>query len=811
MNKFICIHGHFYQPPRENPWLEEIELQDSAFPYANWNKRITDECYAPNVASRILGSEGKITDIVNNYSKISFNFGPTLLSWMEREEPDIYLAILKADKSSQHFFNGHGGAIAQAYNHMIMPLANARDKQTQVIWGIRDFEYRFKREPEGMWLPETAVDMETLEILAQYGIRFTILAPYQAKAFRKIDEKDWTVVKDAGGVVDCQQPYICRLPSGRSIVIFFYDGPISHDIAFSGLLGNGEAFAGRLFNAAAASDERPRLVNVATDGETYGHHHRFGNMALSYCLHYIEQKQAAVITVFGEYLEKHPPEHEVEIVEQSSWSCSHGVERWRSNCGCCIGGHAGWDQKWRKPLRKSLDWLRDQLVVVYEQAMAEYSDDPWSMRNNYISVILDRSGKTVDRFLKTNCKRPLSESEVVRVLKLLEMQRNGMLMYTSCGWFFDELSGIETVQIMQYAARAIQLAKDISGVDLEKDFLIRLEEAPSNVREYQNGRVIYEQQVKPSVTSLLDVGAHFAISCLFDQYPQAAEIYCYHIELRNHKFYEFGKQKFSVGQLMVKSNVTFEEVAMDFAALHFGDYNVSGGVRLAGEDREFSEMTDALKKCFEENNITDVIQLMNEFFGRNRYNLWDLFKNEQGKVLEQIFDQTLQSIENNFRAVYEHYYPLMQVRPDFRIPLPKALAMSVEFILNRDLVNELQQEHIDFERLERIAQEIKRWSFTRDKDALNFAASTRLNQFMARLTQHSRDVGLLSVICEFLRILQVVPLEPELWRAQNIYFSMLQRLYPKIKRQRDTEDPGTREWVKNFERLGSFLKVDFHA
>jgi len=271
MSRFICIHGHFYQPPRENPWLEEVELQDSAYPYHDWNERITAECYAPNTASRTLDAERKIIDIVNNYSKISFNFGPSLLSWLERHKPDVYQAVIEADKKSQGLFSGHGSALAQAYNHLIMPLANSQDKRTQVIWGIRDFQYRFHREPEGMWLAETAVDLQTLEFLAEHQIKFTILAPSQAHKVRKINDGKWHDV--SGGKIDPKAPYICRLPSGKSIALFFYDGPISHELAFGRLLKSGEGFAKKLISAFPKDNQEPQLVHIATDGETYGHHH----------------------------------------------------------------------------------------------------------------------------------------------------------------------------------------------------------------------------------------------------------------------------------------------------------------------------------------------------------------------------------------------------------------------------------------------------------------------------------------------------------------------------------------------------------
>src|SRR4051812_11179720 len=279
-SRHICIHGHFYQPPRENPWLEAVETQDSASPYHDWNERITAECYGPNASARILDENDRILKIVNNYASISFNFGPTLLSWLESRSPDTYAAIIDADRISRARFSGHGSALAQAYNHIILPLANARDKRTQVRWGLCDFEWRFGRKPEGMWLPETAVDVDSLEALAAEGIAFTILEPHQAKRVRKIGEKAWS---ETG--MDPTMPYRCTLPSGRTIAIFFYDGPISRAVAFENLLARGENLAHRVIGAFADTRKHAQVVNIATDGETYGHHHRYGDMALAYALH----------------------------------------------------------------------------------------------------------------------------------------------------------------------------------------------------------------------------------------------------------------------------------------------------------------------------------------------------------------------------------------------------------------------------------------------------------------------------------------------------------------------------------------------
>jgi alpha-amylase/alpha-mannosidase (GH57 family) len=498
MPRFLCIHGHFYQPPRENPWLEAVEVQDSAYPYHDWNERITAECYAPNAASRILDGEGRVERIVNNYARISFNFGPTLLSWLEAKKPEVYRSILAADVESRERFSGHGSALAQGYNHIILPLANRRDKRTQILWGLADFERRFGRKAEGMWLPETAVDLETLELLAAAGVRFTILEPCQAGRVRAMGGGgEWQDV--SGGRIDTTVPYevvIPGVPGGQRLAVFFYDGGVSRAVAFEGLLNSGERFAERLTSTVPQDREGDRLIHIATDGETYGHHHRFGEMALSYALHHVEAHGLARLTNYGEYLAAHPPGMEVEIVENTSWSCAHGVDRWREDCGCQTGGDPGWNQAWRAPLRQALDWLRDELIPRYEEAARAFFPDPWAARDEYVHVLLDRSRQSVDVFLdRVSGGRPPEGKDRVRALRLLELQRHAMLMYTSCGWFFNDLAGLETEQILAYAGRVVELAEQLFETPVEGSFLGFLERARSNAPERGTGRDLYEERV----------------------------------------------------------------------------------------------------------------------------------------------------------------------------------------------------------------------------------------------------------------------------------------------------------------------------
>ena len=494
MSNFVCIHGHFYQPPRENPFTGKVPEQPSAAPWHDWNERITEESYAANADAPILDGNGAVVRTVSTYESISFDFGPTLLSWLEAAAPDTYRAIIEADAASARRFAGHGSAMAQAYNHTILPLSNQRDKVTQVRWGIADFEHRFGRRPEGMWLPETAVDTESLDILAREGIKFTVLSPYQAAAVEGLDGS-WSDV--GGGRIDTRVPYLINLGAERSIVVFFYDGPLSREIAFDGLLKDGRALAHRLITAAGEPEDRPRLTHVATDGETYGHHHRHGEMALAVALETIDADPEARLINYPEFLSLAPPTLRAAIVEDSSWSCAHGVERWRADCGCHTGREPTGHQRWRGPLRSALDWLRDELIGPFQSIGGELLVDPWQARDDYISVVL---GGAAGDFLDEHTGPLLDPDQRARALGLLQIQEHAMLMYTSCGWFFDDISGLEAVFVLRHAGRVCQLTRQVLGVDLEPELMARLEAAPSNL-EGVNGRVVYEREVSPFVKS----------------------------------------------------------------------------------------------------------------------------------------------------------------------------------------------------------------------------------------------------------------------------------------------------------------------
>ena len=803
MNKYICIHGHFYQPPRENPWLEEIEVQDSAYPYHDWNEKITAECYAPNTASRILDSENRIIGITNTYAKISFDFGPTLLSWMERHKPDVYQAILDADKLSMENFSGHGSAIAQAYNHMIMPLANKRDKYTQVIWGIKDFEKRFNRYPEGMWLPETAVDLETLEVLVSLGIKFTVIAQRQAGRVKRIGETgNWVDATDEK--IDSTMNYLCHLPSGQSINIFFYNGKIAQEVSFGGLLSDGEGFAKTLLSAFNDVNDHPQIVHIATDGETFGPRHRFGEMALSYCLYHIESGNLAKITNYGEYLDKHSPTHIVEIIDNSSWSCVHGVERWRDNCGCSTGSNPGWDQAWRKPLRVAMDWLRDRIIPVFRSEASKYFEDPWNVRDEYIEVILDRSRNNVESFLKKRAARELSRSEMVRALKLLEMQRNAMLMYTSCGWFFDDISGIEPIQIMKYALKTIQYAEELQELSLNQEYLKFLSKAQSNTPE--STMEIFSTFVETARSNLLRVGTHYCISSVFKEYPEDSKIFCYTAKSEKYNRMEAGKLRLVTGKAEIISDITLEEKTICFAVLYLGDHDINGGAREFAGENEFTIMQDEIKEAFN-NGITETIRCMDTHFKGNIYSIWHLFKDEQRKILNQLSGLTYDEIANSYRKIYKNKYAIMNTFHGLHIKLPKPFFVATEYILNEDMQQLFREDTLDVDSLGRLIDEAEKWNIQIDTTTLSYVMSSWLNTIMDKIQKQSEDSQLFEMIDKTLEIVKPLSLSLDLWQAQNKYFSLWNEAYRTMEDKAEKGDSIAGSWVENFLKLGYYLNV----
>jgi len=804
--RHLCIHGHFYQPPRENPFLEAIELQDSAYPYHDWNERVSSECYAPNATSRILDGEQRIVQLVNNYSRISFNFGPTLLSWIAEKAPKVYEALREADRSSRERYSGHGNAIGQAYNHMIMPLANRRDKVTQVKWGIRDFEYRFGRFPEGMWLPETAVDTETLEVLAESGIKFTILAPRQAKRIRKRGSRSWQDV--SGDRVDPSRAYLAQLPSRKTISVFFYDGPISQGVAFERLLDNGQRFADRLMSGFSDARQWPQLVHIATDGESYGHHHRFGEMALSYALHHIETNKLAQLTNYGEFLERHPADHFAEIVNNSSWSCVHGVERWRSNCGCNSGGHAGWNQEWRAPLRAALDWLRDELAPFYEQQAAPLLKDAWGTRDEYIQVVLNRAEENALAFLGNHANHALSEEEQVAALKLLEMQRHAMLMYTSCGWFFDELSGLETVQVMQYAGRAIRLAQELGAKCIESGFTERLAAAKSNLPEHTDGRQIYEKWVKPAFVSTDQLAGHYAISSLFEPFGERTKIFCYNVQREDYELDVEGKQKLAIGRARFSSEITREAASLGFAVMHLGDHNIAGGVSRFEKMEDYDQLKSTLMDSFSKADTTLVLQSLTEKFANNTFSLRTLFRDEQRKIVDVILKESLATAAAAYRGIYENQAPLIRFLNGLGIPVPPAFQSAAQIALNSQLKQAFEQHEPDLDAIQSYLKEAAATSIALDVPGLEYAIRRRLEteaEVFAAVPSNQEVVQKLTTLLKFVSTL---PFPVVLWEVQNICYGPLIRTMDELREQAQAENATTKNLFEALALLRENLRIN---
>lgn len=805
MDRYVCIHGHFYQPPRENPWLEVIEEQQGAYPYHDWNDRITAECYGPNAFSRILDYESKIVEIVSNYARISFNFGPTLLSWLESQQPEIYAAVIEADKESRRLFSGHGSAIAQAYNHTILPLCNVRDKRTQVIWGIRDFQRRFGRDPEGMWLPETAVDLETLAELANQGIKFTILAPHQARRIRWLDGGDW---KDVSGQrVDTTRPYRVNLPTGKNIAVFFYDTPVSHGVAFERLLTSGEQFMNRILGIFREQGSQPQLAHIANDGETYGHHHRFGDMALAYALNRIQKEDLARITNYGEFLEKSPPSFEAEIFERTSWSCSHGIERWRSDCGCDTGFHPDWNQRWRAPLREALDWLRDTANESYQSLAARQFKDPWAARDDYIDVILDRSPRNVQRFLSRHMAVSPSEPEKITALKLMELQRNLQLMYASCGWFFDDLAGIEGIQILHFAGRAAQLAQELFGDHTEQGFLARLSKAVSNDPEQGDGAQVFERHVRPSVVDLEKVAAHWAISSLFESYDDRTQLFIYEVERQDYRLHQAGRTKLALGRLRITSEQIGEAATFMFGVLHLGDHNVVAGMRDYRSEGRYQAAMKEMEEAYEKSEMRELVRTMDKHFGLSAYSLRSLFRDERRKVLDVILKSARANAEASFRQLYERDAPLMRFLVELGIAPPKAFQATAEFLINIDFQAVLAQEEPDAARLEWLMSDAKRYKVTLDQVNLSFAFRTTIERLMKRLTLKHSDTALIAKIVALAAITQRMSLQVDLWKVQNDFHTILSNVYQAYRARESQGQASAQEWVRQFTALGRQLGV----
>ena len=866
---YVTVHGHFYQPPRENPYLDAVERQPSAAPCHDWNERVHRECYRPNAFARVLNPHGELVGIVNNFEYLSFNIGPTLMSWLERHDVEVYERILDADRKSCERLNGHGNAIAQVYNHIIMPLANKRDKQTQIRWGKADFRSRFGRDPEGMWLAETAVDYATLEVLAAEGIRFIILAPSQVERCRPMPtnespDPEWHEV--GGGQIDPTRPYRCyvRTEDGAEpdsipyIDIFFYDGPISRDMGFGEVLNNAEYFARRL-SLAVRGERSSQLVSVATDGETFGHHKYGTEQCLVYAFLVEFPRRGWGVTNYAHYLSLHSPTWEVELKSVTAWSCSHGVDRWQDDCGC--GGGEEWHQKWRRPLREALDWLRDRLIEVYQEAGRKLLRDPWQARDEYIEVMRDRSATNIEQFLARH-QQPhsgdsatercaLSSEERVDALRLLEMQRHALLMYTSCGWFFEEISRPEGVQILRYAARALELAGEVTGVQLENEFLKRLALAPSNIARFQNGAEVYRQQVLPAQISLEQVAAHYAIGSLFAAYTPEQQVYCYTARQLDYQRQRMGSLTLAVGQLQLVSAITQETAHLVFAVLHLGGWDFHCCIQPFSGRRAYSQIKTSLFETLKQASAARTVLVMGQLFhespapaGTRTFSLDTLFAEERQRIVQLLAQETLTRLDQLYTQVYRDNYGVLMAFQRDELEPPRELQVAAEIALSKRALaslRSLEQETNEvadaqarspmshLTELEAIATEANHFHCQLNLPDAKQTLESLILQCLKRLLSHD-SMETVDADCRRLERLivlgKLLSLKLSLDQAQNLYFTYLQTQiapqclhivqfrsqtsvpHPAVESATSSATAGEIEKLRRLLQLGEMLAVD---
>ena len=822
---WLIIHGHFYQPPRENPWIEAIEHQPGAAPYHDWNERIADECYTANTVSRILGPSRRIVDIVNNYRKISFNIGPTLLGWLADHVPETYEAIREADRQSVLDYSGHGNAIAQAYNHIILPLANRRDKITQIRWGLRDFEYRFQRPAKSIWLPETAVNMDTISVLIDHGIHYIILSPSQAQRIRSMEHAGrWHDVSH--GQFDISQPYRCfeqtdgaKKNRDRYIDIFFYHGDLSKAIAFDHLLRDAKTMANRIMEN-YSTDSVNRCLSICTDGESYGHHEPFGDMGLAYLTHVLAPQKNIRITNYGEFLSLHPPTMEVELKpgpnnEGTSWSCFHGVGRWYRDCGCHTGGKSGWNQQWRQPLRNALDKLRDRLIDIFEDKGSAFFHDPWDARNHYIDVILDRSDASVADFFARVGKGSLTSREQSEALQLLEMQRYAMYMYTSCGWFFSDLAGIETIQILTYAARACELGNPFSTSDIENELLENLKLAVSNEPSLGTGKDIYHRFVTPSRVTWPQIVTHYAIQTTLSA-THKTDTRIHHIRIHREEFtkYRYENHSLILGRISLSSQILRNLDKYAFALYFIPNQRYSCLVREVHSEQDFESLKSRTISAFQE-HPSDFMNIIDPTWGSIRYSIKDMLRDDREQLYQTILHERLEQIRQQYLQIFEQNKRLLLELHDLDVPAPPELRIPAEIILSGQFASNVES---GFNEEDNISNAL---------EILNFAEKLNMNlnkEIPERIFQRTIEQKIvqfyesmnIDVCHELLKIHELadnLKLNIRESRVQNVIFRILREKLPPYMEQigSQTASPGLYDLVNSILLLAYNFNFDVSA
>ncbi|MGD8330072.1 MAG: DUF3536 domain-containing protein, partial [Acidobacteriota bacterium] len=658
----------------------------------------------------------------------------------------------------------------------------------------------------GMWLPETAVDTDSLEALAERGIRFTVLAPHQAAAVRAIGSERWQPI-DRDHPLDTDVAYEVPLPSGLSIAVFFYDGATSRAVAFDGLLEDGHDFGERLLAPLRASGSAPHLMHIATDGETYGHHHRFGDMALAFALQSVERSSTGRLTNYAEFLDRFPPSMQASIVTDTSWSCAHGIERWRADCGCRSDPERGWNQAWRGPLRAALDALHDELEPLFERHAARYLNEPWSARDDYIDVILDRSATNVGAFLQRHARRRLEARERVDVLELLEMQRHAMLMYTSCGWFFDDLARIETIQVLRYAGRALQLAARHGAQGAEERFVARLRPALSNDPREGDGESIYRHHVEPLRADLRDIGAHFAISSLFDDGAGDGRIFCYQVEELAHESRGSGRARLAAGRCRLRSTITEEGEQQEYAALYRGEMELTAGVRTLPGDDLSNESFAPLVEAFDADDQQGCERLLKQRFGPRLYSLASLLGDRRRDVVATIVDAATADLEASSRRLFEQYAALSPLLDSEDPKLPRVLRDATEITFNSDLRRALDPDGYNLDRVDEILAASSELGIEIDDGAVSFDMERAATTIAARLVDCAAGHRSMAELQRIVDVAQRHGIAVKLWRAQNAFYRFLERCSGEQERAAAAGDAEAAAWLEQAHGLGTALRV----
>ena len=782
MGNRICIHGHFYQPSRENPWTGVVGRELSAAPWHDWNERITDECYLPNTAARILDGRGFIRTVSNNYSRISCDFGPTLLTWLERKRPEVYENILRADILAQERFSGHGSAIAHPFHHLIMPLLSRADKETEVRWGIHDFSDRFGRFPEGMWLPEMAVDLETLSVLADNGILFTLLSPHQGSRIRQYSQDPWI-----NGCTDTTVPYLCCLPGGAEITIFFQDSDLSSQVAFGDLLRNGDQFSRQLLSKSPGGG----LVHFASDGETYGHHRHFGEMALSWCLDRIESIAPGTLTVYGEYLAGHPPEREVEIFERTSWSCPHGISRWQDGCACDSGRHSGWSHNWRGPLHRAIQELSLTIAEIFFREAGLFFHDPGLARDKSIGLLRNGSSESVQKFFHDYSTGAIASEDQENALALLEMARQGLAMQTSCAWFFDDIADREAVQILRFAARAIQIAHHRTGGLLEQAFIDRLSAIPGNRPQYPDGGVVYRDCVLPLE---LTPGQQAACLALIDS---AGERTCVlHANA-------FSGEFLSSGEIIPSHDLSLLGRPIRYCFMSRGmDTALLGLAFATGKQAKISH--DLLPTLRKRGYTAAAVKFTSLFpvvipFG-------DLPPAGRRLVGRSHLGRMTRAFNEVAGALFDRYAVLEETGIHPRYAQPGVIHL-VRYVLICRMEELLSSQESDTDDLDRLIAAFSDWGITETSLSLNSVSGRFITRVMEDWVCHPGDRDRLETVVKTLTSVRMVGAKYPAWNLQNLFIGVRDgpaRTWEPGKRAGDEKAV---VWWELFGTLGNLLGV----